>query len=115
MLALLIAAACRRRPPSTPKRAFARDAQRIGQWTAFRKYADDTAVMFTPQAMWAHEFLEGQEGPAEVDRLGPLAQLDVLRRAHRDHPRPLGDAGRQVERLLHHRLGAWTGRLEVDL
>ena len=29
---------------------------RIGQWTAFRKYAGDTAVMFTPQAVWAQDF-----------------------------------------------------------
>ena len=34
------------------ERAFARDAQRIGLWTAFRKYADRDAVMFTPQAVW---------------------------------------------------------------
>ena len=26
--------------------AFARDAQRIGQWTAFRKWADKDAVVF---------------------------------------------------------------------
>jgi hypothetical protein len=40
--------------------AFARDAQRIGQWTAFRKYADRYAVMFTPQAVWARDFLKGK-------------------------------------------------------
>ncbi len=45
------------------ERAFADDAQRIGQWSAFRKYADDTAVMFTPQAVWAHAFLEGRKNP----------------------------------------------------
>ncbi len=45
------------------ERAFAADAQRIGQWTAFRKYADDTAVMFTPQAVWAHTFLDGRKNP----------------------------------------------------
>ena len=45
------------------ERAFARDAQRIGQWTAFRKYADETAVMFTPQAVWAHNFLKGKKDP----------------------------------------------------
>ena len=43
--------------------AFARDAQRIGQWTAFRKYAADTAVMFTPQAVWAHTFLKDRKDP----------------------------------------------------
>ena len=49
ILASLIAAA----PIATAvdaERAFARDSQAIGQWSAFRKYADETAVMFTPQA-----------------------------------------------------------------
>lgn len=48
------------------ERQFARDAQRIGQWTAFRKYADDTAVMFTPQAVWAHNFLSGRKNPPKA-------------------------------------------------
>ena len=43
--------------------AFARDAQRIGQWTAFRKYADQDAVMFTPQAVWARDFLKDKKDP----------------------------------------------------
>lgn len=46
--------------------AFARDAQRIGQWTAFRKYADRDAVMFTPQAVWARDFLKGRKDPQEA-------------------------------------------------
>jgi hypothetical protein len=37
--------------------AFARDAQRMGQWTAFRKWADRDAVVFTPQAAWAQRAL----------------------------------------------------------
>ncbi|MEO5612615.1 MAG: hypothetical protein ABIT68_07645 [Sphingomicrobium sp.] len=45
------------------ERAFARDAQRIGQWTAFRKYAAPTAVMFTPQAVWVQQFLKGRKDP----------------------------------------------------
>ena len=45
------------------ERAFARDAQRLGQWTAFRKYAHPDAVMFTPQAVWAHEFLKDRKDP----------------------------------------------------
>jgi hypothetical protein len=43
--------------------AFARDAQRIGMWTAFRKYADRDAVMFTPQAAWVRQFLKGRKDP----------------------------------------------------
>ena len=60
--ALLLAAA----PVPTAvdaERAFARDAQRIGQWTAFRKYADSDAVMFTPQAVWAQAFLKDRKDP----------------------------------------------------
>ena len=45
------------------ERAFAADAQTIGQWSAFRKYADDRAVMFTPQPVLAHEFLKGRDDP----------------------------------------------------
>ena len=45
------------------ERAFARDAQKLGQWTAFRKYADETAVMFTPQAVWAQTFLADKKDP----------------------------------------------------
>ena len=44
---------------------FARDAQRIGQWTAFRKWADKDAVTFTPQAVWAREFLKDNPAIAE--------------------------------------------------
>lgn len=45
------------------EQAFARDAQRIGQWTAFRKYADPDAVLFTPQAVWARDFLKDKKDP----------------------------------------------------
>lgn len=42
---------------------FARDAKRIGQWTAFRKWADRDAVMFTPRAVWAQQFLKPLKDP----------------------------------------------------
>ena len=61
MLALLLAA-----PIATAidaERAFAADAQRFGQWTAFRKWSDPTAVMFSPQAVWAQEFLKNRKDP----------------------------------------------------
>lgn len=45
------------------ERAFARDAQRIGQWSAFRKWADRDAVMFTPRAVWAKRFLKPLKDP----------------------------------------------------
>src|SRR5205807_2926293 len=87
--------ACRRAPPRRPRgpggimmfalllasatlptaidveRAFARDAQKIGQWTAFRKYADRDAVMFTPQAVWVQEFLKDRKDPPKSVRWAP--------------------------------------------
>jgi len=71
--ALLLAAAV---PTAVDaERAFARDAQRIGQWTAFRKYADTDAVMFTPQAVWARDFLKGRKDPARSVRWRPSASF----------------------------------------
>jgi len=49
--------------PVEAERAFARDAQIEGQWTAFRSYAADDAIMFTPGAANAHEALEGRTDP----------------------------------------------------
>jgi hypothetical protein len=51
--------------------AFAIDAQRMGQWTAFRKWADKDAVMFTPQAVWARDFLKGRKDPPRSVRWWP--------------------------------------------
>ena len=45
------------------ERAFAADAQKMGQWTAFRKWSTADAIMFTPQAGSAHEFLKGKADP----------------------------------------------------
>lgn len=53
------------------ERAFAADARRNGQWTAFRKYADETAVMFTPQAVWAQEFLGPLKDPPRAITWAP--------------------------------------------
>jgi hypothetical protein len=51
--------------------AFALDAQRSGQWTAFRKWADRDAVMFTPQAVWARDFLKDRKNPPRSVRWWP--------------------------------------------
>lgn len=53
------------------ERAFAADAQKIGQWTAFRKYADRDAVMFTPQAVWVRDFLANRKNPPRSVRWAP--------------------------------------------
>jgi hypothetical protein len=66
MIPLLILAATSAAPATMTaidaERAFARDAKR-GQWTAFRKWADRDAVMFTPQAVWARTFLKKLKDP----------------------------------------------------
>jgi hypothetical protein len=49
--------------------AFARDAQHIGQWTAFRKWADRDAVVFTPQAAWAQQVLPPKDPPKGISWL----------------------------------------------
>ena len=69
IIALLIAASV----PTVidAENAFARDAQRIGQWTAFLKYADRDAVMFNPQAVWARDFLKGRKNPPKAVRWWP--------------------------------------------
>ena len=69
MLELLLAAALTTAVDA--ERAFAADAKKIGQWTAFKKYADESAVMFNPQAVWAHEFLRPLKDPPKALTWGP--------------------------------------------
>jgi hypothetical protein len=68
MIAALLLATAAAAPPHTmtavdAEHSFARDAKTIGQWTAFRKWADRDAVMFTPQAVWAKTFLKPLKDP----------------------------------------------------
>jgi hypothetical protein len=46
--------------------AFARAAQEKGQWTAFRDFAADNAVMFVPQAVLARDWLKDRANPAKA-------------------------------------------------
>ena len=55
--------------------AFARDAQRVGQWSAFRNWADKDAVMFTPQAVWARDFLRDKKDPPKAIAWRPSASF----------------------------------------
>ena len=73
ILAFLLAAAAPAavaRPSPRPmsaidaERAFAADAQKIGQWTAFRKWSTPDALMFTPQPVNAHAFFKDFKNPA---------------------------------------------------
>ena len=80
--ALLLAAAAAHAHAHAPKLssmsavdaeiAFARDAKRIGQWSAFRKWVDRDAVMFTPQAVWASTFLKTLKNPPNAISWHPL-------------------------------------------
>ncbi len=64
MIAALLLAAAELAPDAiTVERAFAHDAQKRGQWTAFRNYAAPKAVMFVPQPVNAQEWLRGREDP----------------------------------------------------
>jgi hypothetical protein len=62
ILALLLVAA---EPQSAidAERAFAAEAQKLGQWTAFRKYAAPDAIMFVPQASNAQGWLKDKADP----------------------------------------------------
>ncbi|MFA6219036.1 MAG: hypothetical protein WC692_04560 [Erythrobacter sp.] len=46
--------------------AFARAAQEKGQWTAFRQFATEDAVMFVPEPVNAQEWLRKQADPAQA-------------------------------------------------
>lgn len=71
---ILLAAMLAATQPATAveaERAFAADAQAMGQWAAFRKWADPTAVMFDPQAVWAQDYLKDRKEPAVSVRWQP--------------------------------------------
>jgi ketosteroid isomerase-like protein len=64
MLMLLLAQAAQPAMSAVDaERAFASAAQRDGQWTAFRRYAADDALMFTPQPVNAQQFLKPLKDP----------------------------------------------------
>ena len=63
MIALLLLAAAVPTTAIEAERAFAADAQTLGQWTAFRKWSTDDAVLFVPQPVNAHKFLKGKSDP----------------------------------------------------
>jgi hypothetical protein len=52
--------------------AFARAAQEKGQWTAFRQFAADDAVMFVPQQTLAKAWLKGRADPPVAVKWHPL-------------------------------------------
>ena len=60
ILALALAVAM---PVEAAERAFAAQAQREGQWTAFRTTAAPDAVMFDPEMVRTHDLLAGKADP----------------------------------------------------
>ena len=74
MLTLLLAAAVPTAPSALDaERAFSRDAQRMGQWAALAALADRDAVVFTPQAVWARDFLKGRKDAPRTISWTPTA------------------------------------------
>jgi hypothetical protein len=55
------------------ERAFAADAQALGQWTAFRKWAAADATMFVPQPVNAQAWLKDRTDPAKAISWWPTA------------------------------------------
>lgn len=51
--------------------AFARAAQEKGQWTAFRDFAADDAVMFVPEPVGAQDWLRRQSDPPQAVQWQP--------------------------------------------
>jgi hypothetical protein len=71
MIVALLLAAASASTAVDAEYAFALDAQKMGQWSAFRKWADKDAVMFNPQATWARDFLAGRKDPPHSVRWWP--------------------------------------------
>jgi ketosteroid isomerase-like protein len=63
MIAALLLMAAEPMTAIDAERAFAADAQKLGQWTAFRKYAADDAVMFVPEQVNAQAWLKDKKDP----------------------------------------------------
>lgn len=63
MIAALILAAAQPMSAIDAERAFAADAQKIGQWTAFAKWSAPGAVMFVPKLVSARTWLSGRKDP----------------------------------------------------
>jgi hypothetical protein len=59
--------------PIDAERAFAEDARTIGQWTAFRKWSADDAVIFVSQPINAREWLKDRKNPVQAIDWWPTA------------------------------------------
>lgn len=75
MIAALLLATAAPMTPVEAERAFAADAQTLGQWTAFRKWAAPDAIMFVPQQIRAHDFLQPLNDPPKSVEWWPTASF----------------------------------------
>ena len=66
MMLSVVLAAAEPRTAVEAERAFAADAQAMGQWSAFRKWAADDATMFVPQPVKAQAWLRSRAEPARA-------------------------------------------------
>jgi hypothetical protein len=74
-LLMLAAAPAAATTPVGAERAFAADAQSLGQWTAFRKWAADEATMFVPQPVKAQDFLKDRHDPPKAIDWWPVSSF----------------------------------------
>jgi len=65
VIALLMLAAAAAPTALQAESAFEQDAQKVGQWTAFRKWAAADAVMFMPKPIAAQAFLKDRKDPPQ--------------------------------------------------
>lgn len=70
---LLLLAAAPQMTAVDAERAFAADAQKDGQWTAFRRWAADDATMFAPQPVKTQAFLKDRRDPPKAIAWWPVA------------------------------------------
>lgn len=75
MLAALLLAGAAPVTAADAERAFAADAKAIGQWSAFRKWAADDAVIFVPQPTNAQAFLKPLKDPPKAVHWWPTASF----------------------------------------
>ena len=73
MIAALLLATTAPMTPVEAERAFAADAQTLGQWTAFRKWAAPDAIMFDPQPVKTHQLLKDAKNPPKSIDWWPTA------------------------------------------
>lgn len=98
------------------ERAFAADAQTLGQWAAFRKWAAPNATMFVPQPVDAQAWLKDRPEPAKAVEWWPTASwmsCDGSLAANTDSARwPDGHAGYFSTIWARQPDGGWRWRLD---